>query len=628
MLHTLVGGAVIASGLTAVVVIAGPLPAASAAVATPTKVISVQRSAAVGAFLTQGGDIYTFGDNSAGATGLGLTTGVTETPVKMAAFAPTGEKVVQLSVSGSGSLATASGVGLALTDGGHVYSWGYDGQGGLGNDAALTNQSTPVAVSPTWASDKPVYVAQVAGGGRVVTESGRVYAWGYNEWGQTGVDNGGGNIATPVEVTSLYRPSDKVVQIVGGSASMIVRTASGAVLSAGTKSRGQRGDNTTDPNGYNTYTPALGQPSFTGLLAGDSIVSIGSGTSYYFAVSGTGKVWGWGFGQSGRLGDGLGTHDQLTPLAISPTLVDSGDTIASVEIGGSGNTSMLLSEQGHLYTVGSGNNGMLGNGATTNTTTFGKITSWPGRAASDPIVDAVMGSSNALAVTQSGAVYTWGNSLVTNQGGIGTGTQNQSATPPNIVSSPVLLAQPAAPSPFTDAVDASISGTVKVGEPLTASGGTFAPSDASLAYEWKIGSDTVSTTSSYTPKLADAGSDLVLTITGSKSGYTNSVSTTTAQTVATVQGFTGTVQEGKTLTANDATGTNRWIISTSSTCATQAASVTGATLALSQTTAGRYVRLLADVVGSHRQGNLRRSDCGVHGTALAGWRHDCERDEG
>lgn len=502
LMRALLGGAVIASGLTVVVAVAGPVPGASAAVTTPAKVISVQRNAAVGAFLTQGGDIYTFGDNSAGATGLGLTTGVTETPVKLTAFAPAGEKVVQIAVSGTGALTTASGVGLALTNEGHVYSWGYDGQGGLGNDAAWTNQSTPVAVSPTWGSDEPVYIASVAGGGRVVTEGGRVYAWGDNEWGQTGIDNGGADIAMPTEVTSLYRPTDQVVQIVGGTASMIVRTVSGTVFAAGTKVRGQRGDDTTDT--VNSYTPALSQLSFTGLPAGDSIVSIGSGTSYSFAVSGTGKVWGWGFGQSGRLGDGGGTHDQQTPLAISPTMVDAGDKVASVEIGGSGNTSMLLTTQGHLYTVGSGNNGMLGNGATTNTTAFGKITSWPSRAANDPIVDGVIGSSNGLAVTQSGLVYTWGNSLVTNQGGIGTGTQNQTGTPPNIVSSPVLLAQPAVLSPFTDAVNASISGTVKVGESLTASGGTYAPSDASLAYAWKVGSDTVGTTSSYTPMPATA----------------------------------------------------------------------------------------------------------------------------
>jgi alpha-tubulin suppressor-like RCC1 family protein len=583
----------IASGLAVLGVAAGPASSASAAVTTPTKVVSVVHSTSIGAFLTQGGDVYTYGDNAVGGTGQGLTSGVTETPVKLAAFAPSGEKVVQIAVGGAG----LTGSGLALTDGGHVYSWGYDGQGALGDDATLANKSAPVAVSPTWGSDRPVSIASVAGGGRVVTESGHLYAWGYNEWGQTGVDNGGGNITTPVEVTSLYRPSDPVVEVVGGSASMIVRTASGLVFAAGSKSRGQRGDNTTDPDGYNTYTPALGQPSFTGLPAGDSIVSVGTGTSYAFAVSGTGKVWGWGFGQSGRLGDGGGSHDQLTPLPISPTLVDAGDTVASVEIGGLGNISMLLTEQGHLYTVGSGNNGLLGNGATTNTTAFAKITSWPSRPANDPIVDAVVGGSTAMAVTQSGVVYTWGNSLVTNQGGIGIGTQT-----PNVVSSPVLLAEPTPVVPFTDGVNASISGTVSVGTALTGSAGTYAPSDAAIAYAWKVGATTVGTTSAYTPKLADAGKTLTLTTTGTKAGYSDSTSTTTGQTVATVQGFTGTVKAGQTLTASDASGTNTWGLSTSSSC-TSPTTTTGTTYALPSDSAGKYVQLSQTLSGRTGSGS-------------------------
>jgi hypothetical protein len=57
LLRSLLVVAVAASGLTAVAAVAGPLSPASAAVTTPTKVISVERSTSVGAFLTAGGDV-------------------------------------------------------------------------------------------------------------------------------------------------------------------------------------------------------------------------------------------------------------------------------------------------------------------------------------------------------------------------------------------------------------------------------------------------------------------------------------------------------------------------------------------------------------------------------------------
>ncbi|MET0820055.1 MAG: hypothetical protein ABWY58_03750 [Aeromicrobium sp.] len=579
LVHTLVGGALIASGMTAVVAVAGPVPAASAAVTTP-KIITMQRGQQAGAFLTDIGDIYTFGNNANGATGLNLTSGNTDLPTKIADFLPVGEKVVQMSFGGTTSIAS----GLLLTDGGSVYSWGYDGAGALGDDVSLVSKAAPAVVSPTWGSDEPVSVSKVAGGGRVITESGHVYAWGDNGNGQTGIDNGGDDIAIPEEVPGLYFPDDKVVQITGGLTAMVARTASGVVLGAGSQFHGQRGDGTNTGTTQN-YAPAITELAFTGLPTGDSIISIGSGIAASFAVSATGKVWGWGQALNGRFGDGNSTnYDQATPLPLTVALADADDQVVDFAMGSNANTTMLRTQQGHLYTAGTGNNGQLGDGGTSNKAVFAKITSWPGRGANEPIVGGVMGGNSGFAVTQKGRLYAWGNSSTSNQGGIGIGTQT-----PNIVT-PMLVAGPAVLPDFDDAVDASVTGTVKVGTSLTASGGTYAPSDATLGYEWKIGSDTVSTTSSYTPKLADAGKSLTLIVTGSKTGFADSVSTTTAQTVDTVQGFTGTLKEGETLTASDTTGTNTWGLSSSSTCSSPTTE-TGPTFVLPSGSAGTYVQL-------------------------------------
>ena len=65
-----------------------------------------------------------------------------------------------------------------------------------------------------------------------------------------------------------------------------------------------------------------------------------------------------------------------------------------------------------------------------------------------------------------------------------------------------------------------VSGTARVGTRLTAVTGTWSPS-ATLSYKWKRGTTVVGTSSTYTPKTADRGSRLTVTVTGSRSGYTS-----------------------------------------------------------------------------------------------------------
>jgi large repetitive protein len=74
-----------------------------------------------------------------------------------------------------------------------------------------------------------------------------------------------------------------------------------------------------------------------------------------------------------------------------------------------------------------------------------------------------------------------------------------------------------------------------VGSPVTANPGTWDPSDATLAYQWKADGAPISgaTSASYTPVTADVGKKLSVTVTASKEDYT-STSKDSNQTAAVV----------------------------------------------------------------------------------------------
>jgi hypothetical protein len=109
----------------------------------------------------------------------------------------------------------------------------------------------------------------------------------------------------------------------------------------------------------------------------------------------------------------------------------------------------------------------------------------------------------------------------------------------------------------------TITGTVKVGQILTAKAGTWSPATVTLKYQWLRGGTAIAgaTASTYKPVTADAGAKLSVTVTGSKAGYVT-VPKTSVATVAVTGGVltttpaptvTGTTTVGQTLTATPGT---------------------------------------------------------------------------
>jgi len=108
-----------------------------------------------------------------------------------------------------------------------------------------------------------------------------------------------------------------------------------------------------------------------------------------------------------------------------------------------------------------------------------------------------------------------------------------------------------APSPI-------ISGSVRVGQRLTAAAGTWAPAPVSVTYQWYRGGTAItgSTASTYALTSSDLGASMTVKVTGRKLGYATTTKSSTA-TVAVAHGLitpatpviTGALRVGSTVTA-------------------------------------------------------------------------------
>lgn len=109
----------------------------------------------------------------------------------------------------------------------------------------------------------------------------------------------------------------------------------------------------------------------------------------------------------------------------------------------------------------------------------------------------------------------------------------------------------------------TISGTGTVGETLTVSDGTWGPSPVTLTRQWLRNGSVISgaTGTSYTLVAADAGTNVSVRVTGTKTGYTSSTQTSAAKAIqgasftAPTPTINGTVKVGSTLTASSAVWT-------------------------------------------------------------------------
>jgi alpha-tubulin suppressor-like RCC1 family protein len=240
-----------------------------------------------------------------------------------------------------------------------------------------------------------------------------VFMWGYGAGGQLG-DGTGTSRIVPTEITSRFSLAggDKIISLSIGSSHSSALSATGRVFMWGNNASGQLGDGT----GTSRIVPTEITSRFS-LAGGDKIILLSIGSFHSSALSATGRVFMWGNNGSGRLGDGTSTSRNVPTEITSRFSLAGGDKIISVSIGSS--HSSALSDSGRVFMWGYGAGGQLGDGTTTDRWVPTEITSRFSLAGGDKIILLSIGLSHSSAISATGRVFMWGNN---DYGQLGDGT--------------------------------------------------------------------------------------------------------------------------------------------------------------------------------------------------------------
>jgi alpha-tubulin suppressor-like RCC1 family protein len=307
-----------------------------------------------------------------------------------------------------------SGNDLVLVWANHrVFAWGYNFYGQIG-DNTIEARRVPVPVT-TWSALAGKTVVALATGDKhslALCSDGSVAAWGWNFFDQLG-DGTFVERHIPQRVnahpgSALYGRT--VVAIAAGGNHSLALCSDGTLTAWGDDTYGQLGDNTTSM----CFVPVVvNTAAGVSALYGKTVVAIAAGGYHSLALCSDGTVAAWGRNNAGQLGNNT-TNNSAVPVAVN---TDSGVSAlfskAVVAIAAGGVHSLALCSDGTLDAWGLNNYGQLGDNTTTNhyvpvaVNTNSGVSALYGKTVAT--IAAAVGHS--LALCSDGTVVDWGYNL-------------------------------------------------------------------------------------------------------------------------------------------------------------------------------------------------------------------------
>eukprot|EP00066_Takifugu_rubripes_P008032 XP_003973941.1 PREDICTED: E3 ubiquitin-protein ligase HERC2-like isoform X2 [Takifugu rubripes] len=277
---------------------------------------------------------------------------------------------------------------LSAGGSGTIYGWGHNHRGQLGGiEGAKVKVPTPTEALATL---RPV---QLIGGEQTlfaVTADGKLYATGYGAGGRLGI-GGTESVSTPTLLESIQHVFIRKVAVNSGGKHCLALSSEGEVYSWGEAEDGKLGHGNRSP---------CDRPRVIESLRGVEVVDIAAGGAHSACITASGELFTWGKGRYGRLGHG-DSEDQL-----KPKLVDAlqGHRVIDVACGSGDAQTLCLTDDDMVWSWGDGDYGKLGRGGSDGCKIPMKIDSLTGLG----VTKVECGSQFSVALTKSGAVYTWG----------------------------------------------------------------------------------------------------------------------------------------------------------------------------------------------------------------------------
>ena len=242
--------------------------------------------------------------NNEGILGFSATSKVQQTPVLI----PGLKKIT--------SLACGENHVLAVNDKGAVFAFGSGQQNQLGRRVVeRTAMNGLIPREFGLPKNKITYVACGAYHSFAIEKSGKVWTWGLNSYGETGINDGAGDdkaiIFKPMEVKALAGKG--VTSMAGGQHHSLAATAQGECLVWGRCDGSQTGLELDQVNADSMIKDDSGKNRIlmtpTPIPNIGKVVYVAAGSDHNIVVAEDGKAYSWGF--SGTYQTGQGTTDDV-----------------------------------------------------------------------------------------------------------------------------------------------------------------------------------------------------------------------------------------------------------------------------------------------------------------------------
>ena len=284
-----------------------------------------------------------------------------------------GENFVQVIPSGATAAVAGNGYSVMLK-GGSVWTTGQ-----------MTKGEFPFVIEESTISRQAFSMARIPGakavaaGGyhtMVITKKGRVWAMGWNKYGQLG----DGSTSSQTKFFVVMSSKAKAAAVTAGDIHSIVLKQDGSVWATGRNKNGQLGDGSkTDRN---TFVKVISRRA----------VHMAAGSYHSMVIKRDGSVWATGWNEYGQLGDGSTTDRRKYARVVS----SGAEGIAA----GSRHT-MMLQEDDSVWATGYNRYGQLGDGSTTDSKVFVQVMSTGAKAVA-------AGAFHSMVLKQDGSVWATG----------------------------------------------------------------------------------------------------------------------------------------------------------------------------------------------------------------------------
>lgn len=367
------------------------------------------------AAIDKNGLIWSWGFNNSGQLGNGANVAQC-TPVSLAGVRKTFCKI-----------SLSNGQTIALDKNGGVWGWGFNANALLG-DNSVTARNTPVSLAGT----KKTFCAIAAGNQHslAIDKYGNTWAWGTNSLGSLGA-----NIPIVGNTPAVSTPKAIVLGVTrtfcaintGGQFSNAI-DKNGIIWSWGNNASGRLGDNSTT----NRYTP------INLLGATKTFCKLSAGGNWSLAIDKNGRVWAWGTGSNGRLGDN-GITQRLTPVSIL------GAVKTFCEISAGGSHSLGIDKNGKAWGWGLNSSGYIGDNTVTQ-----RLTPVSVLGAVKTFCQISAGTLHSLAIDKNGRAWGWGYNYY---GGLGDNSNLDKLTPVSVAGTVKTFCKISADYSFSLAID-------------------------------------------------------------------------------------------------------------------------------------------------------------------------------